>query len=582
MIILGINAYHPDSSAALVIDGKLVAACEEERFRRIKHFAGFPQEAVKSCLIQAGISLKDVDYITIPRNVWARFFKKVIYGIKMPKLALQRISAWGKTAYAKETLSDIFSISTKNIKAKLIPVEHHRAHLASSFFISGFNRAFLFSADALGDFGSTMWGIGDGNNIKIIGQIDFPNSLGLYYTAITQYLGFLKFGDEYKVMGLAAYGEPSYKKYFEKILKLENNTFKLGLEYFVHHKSVVDMEFNDKCPEVDLLFSSHLERMLGKRRQKMEPLDKRYKDIAATLQKRLEEAIFYLLKDTVKKDIEALCISGGVGFNCVVNGKIFDNTAFKKIYVPAASGDAGLAIGSAFYFWNQILGMPRSFEMKDAYTGPEFSESEIELEIKKQKGKLDSSNYTIEKIEDNDKLCYKIAEDIATGKIIGWFQGRMEWGPRALGNRSILADPRRADMKDILNKRIKHRESFRPFAPSITQEDAGEYFEHSHPSPFMTFTYKIKEEKKKIIPAVCHVNGTARLQTVNKESNRLYWGVINSFKKITGIPVLLNTSFNENEPIVSNPCDAIECFLRTRMDVLAIGPFIIRKKNGKL
>lgn len=574
MIILGINAYHPDSSAAIIIDGKLIAACEEERFKRIKHFAGFPSESIKYCLKEAGISAKDVDYICIPRKMNARILKKAVYGLKMPSLFKHRIKTWGQIGNTKTQIAQLFDIGEKDIKAKIVNVEHHKAHLVSSFFASGFNKAFLLSVDALGDFGSTKWAIGEGNKIHTLGEVTFPHSLGFYYTAMTQYLGFSQFGDEYKVMGLASLGEATFKEEFNKILKISKNKFVLNLEYFLHHKKYIDMNFKDGYPKVDFMFSPYLEKRLGKRRNPKDPIEKRHKDIAFCLQKRLEEVIIHLLNSNSPKEISNLCISGGVAHNCAANGKIFDNTHFKKIYVPPAPGDAGLAVGAAFYLWNQILGKQRKFVMNHAYWGPDFDDAKMHTEINANRESLDS----VEKIEDQNHLCKIIAQEIQNGKIVGWFQGRMELGPRALGNRSILADPRRKDMKDILNERIKHREPFRPFAPSILEEYAEEYFENSHPSPFMSFVYKIRNEKQDTIPAVCHIDKTARLQTVNKETNPLFWGLINEFKKITGIPVLLNTSFNENEPIVCLPKEAINCFLRTKMDILVLGPYIIQKE----
>lgn len=573
MYILGINAYHPDSSAAIIIEGKLVACAEEERFRRIKHFAGIPSESIKYCLKEAGISIKDIDYIVIPREPQARLFKKIFYGLKIPHLAQRRLFAWKKTFQIKRKLSEVFDIDDKIIRAKVIKVEHHRAHLASSFFVSGFDKAFLFSADALGDFASTMWGIGENNKIRVLGEIAFPHSLGFYYTAITQYLGFLGFGDEYKVMGLAAYGNPAFEDEFKKILKIKNNRFELGLEYFLHQRKLIEMNFEDGYPDVDLIFSPYFEKRLGKRRLPDEPIERQHKDIACSLQKRLEEVILHLL-NSCNRNFSNLCLAGGVAFNCVVNGKIFDHTEFAKIYVPPAAGDAGLAVGAAYYLWNHILNQPRNFVMDHAYWGPAYSEGQIQSDLAYFKG----SNFKIERIENEDLLCQTAAKLISEGKIVGWFQGRMEWGPRALGNRSILTDPRNKELKEILNNRIKHREAFRPFAPSVLEEYAADFFENYHPSPFMLFAYKVKEEKKNLIPAVVHIDGTARLQTVNKKTNLLYWKLLNEFNRLTGIPILLNTSFNENEPIVCTAQEALDCFLRTKMDILVMGNYFIEKE----
>ncbi len=579
MIILGINAYHGDASAAIVVDGKLVAAAEEERFNRIKHSAGFPEEAVRYCLKEAGVSIKEIDYIAIPRDYKARLLRKLYYGIKIPKLAVRRFVALRKTQDIKRTLVNIFQIHEKEIKANFINVEHHRAHIASSFFVSPFEKALLFSADGLGDFASTMWGVGEGNKIKILGAISFPHSLGMYYTAITQYLGFLNYGDEYKVMGLAAYGRPEYKDEFEKILMHHGKLgFKLGLDYFVHHQKLVDMHFEEGYPELDILFSGCLEKRLGPRRNKKDAIEERHQNIASTLQKRLEDILFKLLNDLAGiKNETRLCLSGGVAFNCVANGKIFKHTPFNQIYIPPAAGDAGLAIGAAYYVWHQMLDKPRDFVMEHAYWGPEYNSEAISDELKVINGELSRQGCKVTKIEDEEQLCKITAQAISEGKIVGWFQGRMEWGPRALGNRSIVVDPRKAEMKDILNARIKHRETFRPFAPSILEEKTSEYFEKTYPSPFMLFAYKVRPEKMHIIPAPCHVDGTGRLQTVSKETNPRYWNLIKEFENITGVPVVLNTSFNENEPIVNTPKEALDCFLRTKMDMLVMENFIIER-----
>ena len=581
MIILGINAYHGDASAAIIVDGKLIAAVEEERFNRIKHCAGFPREAVKYCLKEAGVTIQDIDYITIPRDPRARFFNKLYYGIKIPQLALRRLIAWRKIEDIKKTIADTFGLGEKAIKADIINVEHHQAHIASSFLVSPFDEALLFSADGMGDFASTMWGIGQGNKIKILGDIAFPHSLGMYYTAITQYLGFPGFGDEYKVMGLAAYGNPGYGNEFEKILTYRGNmNFKLGLDYFVHHKKLVDMNFEEGYPDLDVLFSGHLEKRLGQARKKDEPVEEKHKNIAYALQERLENIIFKLLNDLSGLKGCAgnnLCLSGGVAFNCVASGKIFDQTPFRNIYISPAPGDAGLAIGAAYYLWHKILRKPRNFVMQHAYWGPAYEANAISAELQAMAGELNQQGCKITEIKNDAELCKITAKAIAEGKIVGWFQGRMEWGPRALGNRSILVDPRRAGMKDVLNNRIKHRETFRPFAPSILEEKTGDYFEKNHPSPFMLFTYKVRPEKKDIIPAPTHIDGTGRLQTVSKGANLKYWNLVKEFENITGVPVVLNTSFNENEPIVNTPKEALSCFLRTRMDTLALGNNLIER-----
>jgi len=582
MIILGINAYHADASAALVMDGKLVAAAEEERFNRTKHTAGFPEQAVRYCLKEVGVSLEHVDYVAIPRDAKARFLRKIYYGIKIPKLALRRIVALRKTQNIKRTLADRFDVEENKFKANILYVEHHRAHLASSFLVSPFEEALLVSMDGLGDFASTMWAIGQGNEMKILGSIAFPHSLGMYYTAITQYLGFLNYGDEYKVMGLASYGEPNQKNEFEKILRNHGKSgFKLGLDYFLHHRKLVDMNFEEGYPSLEILYSPYLEKRLGSHREKSEPIERRHQDIAAALQARLEEVMFSYLNGLSERHAEKkLALAGGVAFNCVANGKIFDQTPFQDLYIQPAAGDAGLAIGAAYYVWHQVLKKPRTFVMEHAYWGPEYTDEKIDKELSLNSDALGRQGCRITRIVEEGKLCRWAAEQIAAGKIVGWFQGRMEWGPRALGNRSIVVDPRRSDMKDILNARIKHREPFRPFAPSILEEKTGEFFERSSISPFMLLAYKVRPEKQNTIPAPTHVDGTGRLQTVSRAVNPRYWRLIKEFEKLTGVPVLLNTSFNENEPIVCTPKEALDCFVRTKMDVLVMGNRIVEKAEA--
>jgi carbamoyltransferase len=423
-----------------------------------------------------------------------------------------------------------------------------------------------------------MWAIGEGGRMRVHGAVAFPHSLGMYYTALTQYLGFWRFGDEYKVMGLAAYGQPAYRDEFRRIVQGNGKTgFRLGLDYFVHHRTGPDMTWReaDKTPELGRLFSDHLEKRLGPARATAEPLAQRHRDAAATMQARLEEVLFGLLNDLHQRSGQkALCLAGGVAFNCVANGKIFDRTPFEHVYVQPAAGDAGLAVGAAFHVHHQVLGQPRSFVMNHAYLGPEYTTERVRQAL--EQSRIPGCGFSIAELPE-EELAKAAAREVAAGKILGWFQGRAEWGPRALGNRSIVADPRRPEMKRILNERIKHREVFRPFAPSILEEAAGEYFERAYPSPFMTLAYPVRPEKRATIPAPTHVDGTGRLQTVSRAANPRYWLLIREFANLTGVPVVLNTSFNDNEPIVCRPEEAIDCFLRTKMDVLVLGNTIIRK-----
>jgi carbamoyltransferase len=577
MNILGINAYHGNASAAIVCDGWLVAAAEEERFNRVKYAAGFPAQAIRYCLKEAGLELKDIDHVAVPRNPYARLATKLFYAMRMPSFARERVKVLAKFTGIPEALAQAFDTDPAKLKAKFHRVEHHQAHLASAFFVSPFERAALLSADGLGDFASTMWGSGSGSRMKIDGAIAFPHSLGLFYSAVTQYLGFLKFGDEYKVMGLAAYGEAEQLEAFRDIVRANGDGFRLGLDYFTHHRTGPEMSWADadKTPTLGKMFSEAMERRLGPKRSPEEPLEQRHRNLASALQTRLEEIYLGMLKKLAERTgLKAVCLAGGVAFNCVANGKIFDTTGFEQVYVHPAAGDAGLAVGAAYYLWHQVLGKPRSFVMDHAYWGPGYTREEIRRAI--DANGLGKNGCRIEELAE-DNLMQRTAAIIADGKILGWFQGRAEWGPRALGNRSIVADPRRPEMKEVLNQRIKHREIFRPFAPSILAESTGAWFEKSHPSPFMTLAYSVRPEKREQIPAPTHVDGTGRLQTVTREANPRYWSLIKAFEQLTGVPVVLNTSFNDNEPIVCRPEEALDCFQRTQMDALVLGDFLITR-----
>jgi carbamoyltransferase len=577
MIILGINAYHGNASAAILCDGKLVAAVEEERFNRVKYAAGFPATAVRYCLKTAGITLKDVYHVAIPRNPYARMGTKLFYALRMPSFARERMKVLAKFTGIRERLAAVFDVDPASIPAQFHRVEHHVAHLASTFFCSPFQEAALLSADGLGDFASSMWGAGFGRCMDIHGSIAFPHSLGLYYSAVTQYLGFLKFGDEYKVMGLGAYGEPEFLEEFRDIVRSNGAGFRLGLKYFTHHRSGPEMTWADAdtTPVLGKMYSEAMAERLGPVRDPSAPIEQRHKNLACSLQARLEEVYLGMLrhlKETTGR--KSVCLAGGVAFNCVANGKIPANTGFENVYVHPAAGDAGLAVGAAQFVWHQKLGNPRKFAMEHAYWGPEFSREEMRAAV--NASSLSNSGCAISELRE-EELLQKTAALIADGNILGWFQGRAEWGPRALGNRSIVADPRRPEMKEILNQRIKHREIFRPFAPSILAEKTGEWFEQSHPSPFMTMAYAVRKEKRDKIPAPTHVDGTGRLQTVTATANPRYWKLIRAFEAQTGVPVLLNTSFNDNEPIVCKPQEAIDCFERTRMDALVLGDFLITR-----
>jgi carbamoyltransferase len=573
MKILGLNSYHGDSSACLVIDGKLISAVAEERFKREKHWSGLPLDSINYCLKEANISIDDVDYIAINRNPKANFLRKLIWTlIHQPssRLIKNRAENLKKILTIKEDILSHFQ--SKNNSIKTFYIEHHLAHAASTFFVSPFEESAILTMDGFGDFVSTLLAYGKENKIYPIKRIFFPHSLGLFYLTITQFLGFWNYGDEYKVMGLAAYGKPIYLDNFKKIVKLkkDGSGFQLDTSYFLHiSKGATSTWFNQK-PVIDRMFSDKFIKEFGEPREPNTEITQRDMDLAASLQALTEEIYFallnYLYKVTKSKNI---CLAGGVALNSSANGKIFEKTPFKEIFIQPAASDDGGAVGAAFYLWNHILNQKRSFIMEHAYWGPKYSEDEIELSLKKN-----NLNYVNLK---DEELLPKVAKDIADGKIVGWFQGRMELGPRALGNRSIVVDPRRKEMKDILNERIKRREWFRPFAPSILEEEVDKWFEINYPEPFMIKTYKWKEEKRHLVPAVVHEDGTGRLQTVSKKTNPRYWQLIKEFQNLTGIPIVLNTSFNENEPIVNKPEEAIDCFLRTKMDVLVLENFYVSR-----
>jgi len=579
MIILGLNAFHGDSSAALLRDGQLVAAAEEERFRRIKHWAGFPSMAAGYCLREAGIGLQDLDHVAVNQDSQANLFRKFAYLASQrpsPRLVLDRI----KNRKAREGIEELLAASFPGQKfaGEAHRIEHHLAHLSSAFHVSPFDEAVVVSVDGFGDFASAAWGTGKGSDISIAGRVYFPHSLGIFYQALTQYLGFPHYGDEYKVMGLAPYGQPAFLPALREIVRLEpNGAYALDLSYFRHHKEQLAYQWTGGAPEVAELFTPKLEALLGPRRRPSDPLEDRHRDIARSVQAMYEEAFFNLIGTLQRQHgLTDLALAGGCAMNSVANGKVRRMTGFRRVYVQAAAGDAGGAIGAGFVLWHE-LGGARGFVMNHAYWGPHWNKSEIGQLLEAKRGEIEQASCRIETIEDDEELCRRTAAAIAEGKVVGWFQGRMEWGPRALGNRSILCDPRRADMKAILNAKIKRRESFRPFAPSVLEEAVAEWFEEDDDVPFMMQVFQIREEKRPLIPAVTHVDGSGRLQTVHRHTNPLYHLLIESFRDLTGVPMVLNTSFNENEPVVCRPEEALDCFLRTNMDVLVLGPTFISR-----
>ncbi len=581
--ILGLNAYHGDSSACLVIDGRLVAAAEEERFRRVKHWAGFPSEAIRYCLAEARISLADLGHVAINQDAKANLWKKIGFTLaKRPdlRLVLDRIKNKKERANVREELARAFQ--GECFTGELHNVEHHLAHLGSAFLVSPFDDAVVVSVDGFGDFASAAWGVGSGAEIRVEGKVYFPHSLGIFYQAMTQWLGFPHYGDEYKVMGLAPYGQPNHMAEMRRIVDLQDDGgFKLNLEFFRHHREKVEYEWENGEPVVGELFSAALVALLGPVRQQGEELTQRHKDIARSVQAMYEEAFFHMLNVLHQRHgSNNLCLAGGCAMNSVANGKVYGNTPFKQVYIQSAAGDAGGAIGAAYAVWHQAGGK-RGFVMDHAYWGPHFAEADLRALLDAHAEALRAQGCEVVRLDDEAALCEQTAAAIAEGKVIGWFQGRMEWGPRALGNRSILGDPRRADMKDILNLKIKRRESFRPFAPSILRESVSAWFEQDDDVPFMMQVYPIRQEKRSLIPAVTHVDGSGRLQTVTAAQNPRYHRLIRAFAALTGVPIVLNTSFNENEPVVCTPKEALDCFLRTRMDVLVLGDWVVERKGAR-
>lgn len=579
MYILGINAYHGDSSACLLKDGKIINAIEEERIRRIKHWAGFPSEAIKFCLTDAGITINDIDYITIGRNPSAHITKKIFSSLKKLmnfQFIKDRVANVKKVTSLKSELAKGIGVNENNIRAEIKHIEHHRSHLASAFFPSPFYEAAILSIDGFGDFSSTMIAVGKGNNIKVLDSVTYPHSLGIFYTAFTQFLGFPYYGDEYKVMGLAPYGEPKFLDKMQEIVRLkENGLFELDESYFIHSTEGVAMTWDNGAPFIGRVYSDKLVSEFGTPRDKDEPLNQYHKDLAASVQKHCEDVIFHILNHLQKRTgLKNICIAGGVAQNSVANGKVLQLTDFEKIYIPSAGYDAGTAIGSALWHYHQNLGNNKREFVRSAYLGTHYSEYEIEQVL------IDSNvNYT--HYETDLETIEHTAELLANGAVVGWFQGRTEFGPRALGNRSVLVHPGRPDAKDLINSKIKRRESFRPFAPSILREYVNEYFEQEDDVFFMEKVFQIRAEKRPMLPAVTHVDGSGRLQTVHKDISPKYYALIDKFREKTGLPILLNTSFNENEPIVNHPREALDCFLRTEMDVLVMGNFMVTRNHIK-
>jgi len=578
--VLGLNAYHGDAAACLLRDGRVVAAVEEERLNRVKHWAGFPAAAIAWCLREGGIGLGDLAAVAINRDPGAQRWRKLGYLLRRrpsPRLVLQRLANRKRWSAIEDELAAAFP--GQRLAAPPRFVEHHLAHLASAYLASPFERATAISIDGMGDFASAAWGLGDGGALALEGRVHFPHSLGLFYQAATQYLGFPHYGDEYKLMGLAAYGTPREAQAFERIVQLQDDgSFRLDLSFFRHHREAVAYEWRGGQPTVGALWTGAWEALLGPARRPDDPLEDRHRDLAAAVQRTYEDAAFHLIGTQLRRHgTRAVAISGGCGFNSVANGKLRRALPVDRVYVQAAAGDAGGALGAAYVAWRELAGAAKPPPLLEAGLGPGFTAAEMQQAIDAAQDALADEAIHPQRIDDEAALCQRIAQAIEAGAVVGWFQGRAEWGPRALGHRSILADPRRGDVKALLNAKIKRRESFRPFAPSVLAEQVGAWFEEDDAVPFMGQVFQIREEKRALIPAVTHVDGSGRLQSVARDASPLYHRLISAFFQRTGVPMLLNTSFNENEPIVCRPKEALDCFLRTRMDLLALGPFVLSR-----
>ncbi len=585
MNILGINAFHGDASAALVKDGRLVAAIEEERLNRRKHCAGFPALAIRAVLESGGVRPGEIDHVAISRDPKANLHKKILFTLqKRPsftKLVKNRLANVAKVRGIEDALAAALGAQRGDIRAKLHNVEHHKSHVSSAFFVSGFDEAACLSIDGFGDFVSTMRAIGRDRDLEVIDRIEFPHSAGIFYTAITQFLGFLRYGEEWKMMGLAPYGKPTFVDKLERLIRpVSGGRFETDLQYFRHHSEGVEMTWDDGVPELGKVYSDRLAELLGPPRDPEDPeFFGKWADIAHSAQIVYERIFFHVLSDLHERTkMTRLAMAGGCALNSVANGKIFEKTPFKEVFIQPAAGDDGTSIGAAFYVEHTVLRGARQYVMEHAYTGPSFSDGEIQSAIEHARGAGWDTSIDVVRLEDA-ALYRDVAKAIADGRVVGWFQNGMEFGPRALGDRSIVADPRRADMKEILNTRIKHRETYRPFAPSVLEEKVGDIFERTEPSPFMLMVYKVREGVRASIPAVTHVDDTGRLQTVSARNSPRYHALISEFFRQTGVPLVLNTSFNEHEPIVATPSDAIACYLKTRMDLLALGNWVLTRRQ---
>jgi len=584
MDILGINAFHGDASAVLVRDGHLLAGVEEERLNRVKHWAGFPARAIGAVLEEAGTDLASVAHVAVSRDPRAHLLDKALFALRRRPGLAQIKDRLSNLRHVADLPSRLHALGRGRFAGQAHNVEHHRAHAASAFYCSPFDEAACLTVDGFGDFLSSLSAVGRGSRLEVVDEVAFPHSLGILYTAVTQFLGFPAYGDEYKVMALASFGRPAFLDAMRQIVRLEDDgRFQTDVDFFVHASEGVTMSWDDGAPVLGRLWSDRFPEAFGPPRRADEDLTERHHDLAASLQAVYEEAFFHRLRWLGRRTgLRALCLAGGCALNSVANGKVRAETDFTDVFVQPAAGDAGTALGAALHVWHQDLGRPRAFVMRHAYFGPAFAEDRIAAALRARLPGFESGaadGIRVRRWNETSGLFRDTAAALARGAIVGWYQGRGEWGPRALGNRSILADPRRPEVKEVLNARVKRREAFRPFAPAVLEERALDWFDGAQPDPFMVTVLPVRATQRPRVPAVTHVDGTARLQTVSRETNPRFWSLIRAFEDETGVPMVLNTSFNESEPIVNTPEEAVDCFLRTRMDRLVLGDWVLDRTS---